>query len=177
MPYETIKSELAYKGLIIDVTKDTITLPDGRQAVREVVRHGGAAAVVAVDGDGRLVFVRQYRHPARALVLEIPAGTLEPGEEPLACATRELAEETGMRAEKVTFLFKLYTTIGFCSEVIHIYLAEGLTEGSQCLDADEFVTVERYTPAEAAELIKNGGIVDGKTIAAVMVYLNGNFSA
>jgi len=171
MAYETVKSELAYKGLIIDVTRDTVVLPDGRAAVREVVLHGGAAAVVAADGDGKLVFVRQYRHPAGALVLEIPAGTLEPGEDPRVCAARELEEETGIKAGKLSFLFKLYTTIGFCSEVIHIYLAEDLAEGSQDLDEDEFLTVERYTPEEAAELVRNGGIVDGKTIAAVMYYL------
>ena len=172
-PYETVKSETVYKGRIIDVTHDLITLPDGREAIREVVVHGGAAAVLPVDENGDIIFVRQYRQPARGLVLEIPAGTLEKNEEPLDCATRELEEETGLIAGKITFMFKLFTTIGFCKEVIHIYLAESLREGTRNFDEDEFLTVERHTPSESKELIRNGGIIDGKTISAVLFYTSG----
>jgi ADP-ribose pyrophosphatase len=168
--YETTRSTTVYEGHLIDVAIDYVTMPDGRQALREIVLHGEASAALPVAPDGKLVFVRQYRHAARKMSLEMPAGIMEKGEDPKDCAFRELAEETGLTAGKLTFLFKFYSSIGFCTELLYLYLAEDLTEGEQCLDEDEFVTIERLTPQEALDLIKCGEIVDSKTIASVMHY-------
>ncbi|MDR1540644.1 MAG: NUDIX hydrolase [Clostridiales bacterium] len=170
--YETLRSEKVYEGKLIDVVLDSIRLPNGKEALREVVVHGPAAAVLPVDSTGRLVLVRQYRHPAKSMSLEIPAGLSEPDEDPAACAVRELLEETGLTADKLTFLFKFYASIGFCTEILYLYIAEGLHEGEQNLDEDEFVTIERLTPDEVLENIASGCIVDAKTIAAVLGYLN-----
>jgi ADP-ribose pyrophosphatase len=168
--YETTRSETVYEGCLVDVVQDHILLPDGREALREIVVHGEAAAALPVIG-GKLAFVRQYRHAARKMSLEIPAGLMGEVEDPESCALRELAEETGLKAGKLTYLFKFYSSIGFCTELLHIYLAEDLSEGEQSLDDDEFVTVETLTPEEALELIKTGEIVDSKTIAAVLCHM------
>ncbi|MDR2750971.1 MAG: NUDIX hydrolase [Clostridiales bacterium] len=170
--YEIIRSETVYEGYLVDVVKDQIRLPDGREALREIVLHGEAAAILPVTATGELVLVRQYRHAARAMSLEMPAGIMERGEDPLECARRELAEETGAKAGKLTFMFKFYSSIGFCTELLHLYLAEDLTDGDQSLDDDEFVDIERLSPEKAVEMIKSGEIVDSKTIAAVMYYLH-----
>ena len=169
-PIKTIKSETVYKGKIIDVVNDVIELEDGRHAIREVVEHVGAAAIIPVDSEGNIIFVRQYRHPAREYVLEIPAGTLEVGEDPFVCAKRELEEETGYKSDDISFVFKFYSAIGFCTEVLHIYLAENLYEGQMNLDEDEFIEVERYSLQEAIKMIFNGDIVDSITIASVLAY-------
>lgn len=168
--YKTLSSEEVYKGSRFTIEKDVITLPNGGRATRETVRHGGAAAMIPIDDDGKIIFVRQYRHSAGRLTLEIPAGTLEKGEDPYVCAVRELEEETSYKADKMTFLFKMYSAIGFCSEVLHIYLAEGLKKGSFNMDEDEFITLERYTPDEAIALINTGEICDSKTIASILTY-------
>ena len=172
MPYEVIRSETVFTGILIDVLHDVIKLPDGRETVREIVKHDPAAAVLPVDADGNLILVRQYRHSVKAMTLEIPAGILEKGEDPAAGAARELEEETGYKAGKLTFLFKFYSSIGFCDEGLSVYIAEGLVACSQNLDDDEFVTIERYRPDEAFQLITGGKIVDSKTTAAVLFYLN-----
>lgn len=169
-PYETIKRIELLKGNIVDVVRDTITLPDGRTADREVVLHGDAAAVLPIDKEGNIIFVRQYRHPVGKEVLEIPAGMLEAGEDPQICAARELEEETAYKSNKITFMFSMYSSIGFCNEKLHVYLAEDLQDGSLNLDEDEFVTVERYSLEKALDMIFNNEIYDGKTIAAVLAY-------
>ncbi len=174
-PYTLIQSHPVYKGKIIDVVQDTITLPDGRQAIREVVVHIGAAAILPVLPDGRILLVRQYRHPAKKMVLEIPAGTLEKGEDPLDCATRELEEETGYKAGNMVSMFAMYSAIGFCTEVLHIYLATNLTPGTVHLDPDEFVSVETYTLEEAIAMIFSGEIIDSKTISALLAYQQHSF--
>lgn len=170
MAYEVLSSNKVYKGRVFDIEKDVISLPDGKTAERETIRHNGAAAIVAVDNEGKLLFVRQYRHSAGEETLEIPAGTLEKGEDPYDCAYRELEEETGYKCEKLTFMLKFYSAIGFCSEVLHIYLAQGLYKGEANPDEDEFIELERYTPDEAAKMIFDGRICDSKTIAAVLSY-------
>ncbi len=172
MAYEVISSEQVFKGKVFSIERDSITLPDGRVAVRETVRHNGAAAMVAIDDDGKILFVRQYRHAAGKETLEIPAGTLEKGEEPYDCAIRELEEETGYKCQKMEFMFKFYSSIGFCSEVLHIYLATGLAKGQANPDDDEFIELERYTPEEAVKMIFSGEICDSKTIASVLAYKN-----
>lgn len=170
MSYEVKSSEIIYKGKIFNLERDIITLPNGRETVRETIRHGGAAAMIPVDKDGKIIFVRQYRHSARKEVLEIPAGTIEKGENPYDCAIREIQEETSYKAGKMTFLLKMYSAIGFCSEVIYIYLAENLEKGNFNMDDDEFITNERYTIEESIELIHNGVICDSKTITAIFAY-------
>ncbi len=170
MSYEVKKSEIVYKGKIFSLEKDVITLPDGRETVRETIRHGGAAAMIPIDNEGKIIFVRQYRHSAGKEVLEIPAGTIEKGEDPYNCAIREIQEETSYKAGKMTFLFKMFSAIGFCSEQIYIYLAENLEKGEFNMDEDEFITIERYTLKESIELIYKGEICDSKTIAAIFAY-------
>ena len=170
MAYEIIRSEKVFDGILIDVYHDIIRLPDGRAAAREIVRHAPAAAVLPVDTDGKLIFVRQYRHALKGLALEIPAGILEKGEDPAVGAARELEEETGRVAGKLSFIFRFYSSIGFCDEELSVFLAEDLTATSQKLDEDEFLTLEKYTAEEAFQMIADGRIVDSKTTAAVLYY-------
>lgn len=170
MSYEVLSSKKVYKGKVFDIEKDEVTLPDGRTCTRETVIHGGASAMIPIDDDGKIIFVRQYRHSARKETLELPAGTLEKGEDPLVCATRELEEETSYKSDKFTFLFKMYSSIGFCSEVLYIYLAENLTAGKFNMDDDEFITIERYTLDESIAKIWNGEICDSKTISGILAY-------
>lgn len=172
MSYEVKSSEIVYKGKVFTLEKDVITLPDGRETVRETIRHGGAAAMIPIDADGKIIYVRQYRHSARKEVLEIPAGTIENGEDPYDCAVREIQEETSYKAGQMTFLLKMYSAIGFCSEVIYVYLAEDLKKGEYNMDDDEFITNERYSLEESLDLIKNGEICDSKTITAIYAYKN-----
>ena len=170
MSYEVKSSETVYKGKVFTLEKDVITLPDGRDTVRETIRHGGAAAMIPIDDEGKIIFVKQYRHSAKREVLEIPAGTIEKGEDPYDCAIREIQEETSYKAGKMTFLLKMFSAIGFCSEVIHIYVAENLEKGSYNMDDDEFITNERYSLEESIDLIHKGVICDSKTIAAIYAY-------
>ena len=170
--YQVVKSEKTYKGQILNVTVDTITMPHGGEAFRETVLHNGGSAVLPVDSDGNVILVRQYRHSAKNLVLEIPAGIREPNEDPYDCAIRELEEETGFKTGKLGFLTAMYSAIGFCSEVIYIYYADKLSPGVQNLDRDEFIELERYPLEKAVEMVFNGEIRDSKTIAAIFMYQN-----
>ena len=169
--YNVLKSEKKYRGQIVDVVLDEISLPNGKSTKREVVERGLAAAVVAVDENGMVLLVQQYRHPARAITLEIPAGVLESvHEDPKDCAFRELEEETGYRAQELVFLTKFYTAIGFCTELLYVYLAKGLEESVQNLDEDEIVTLCRYPLNEAISMIYSGEIVDSKTMVGLLAY-------
>lgn len=171
MSYEVLESKTTYEGKIVKVQLDTLRMPDGKTALREtVIRGKNAAAVLPVDTDGKIIFVRQYRHAFQEMLLEIPAGILEAGEDPATGAARELEEETGRKPGNLDFLCEFYPTVGFCTERIYIYFATDMQEGKQKLDEDEFVEIERYTPMEAAEMIGRGEIKDGKTIAAVFAW-------
>lgn len=171
MSYEVLESKTTYEGKIVKVQLDTLRMPDGKTALREtVIRGKNAAAVLPVDTDGKIIFVRQYRHAFREMLLEIPAGILEDGEDAAAGAARELEEETGKKPGKLNFLCEFYPTVGFCTERIYIYFAADLQEGRQKLDEDEFVEIEKYTPEEAAAMIGRGEIKDGKTVAAVFAW-------
>ena len=171
MSYEVLESKVTHEGLLVKVTVDKLHMPDGGEALREtVIRGKNAAAVLAVDNDGTLIFVRQYRHAFGEMLLEIPAGVLEDGEEPAAGVARELEEETGKKAGKLEFLCEMYPTVGFVSEKIQLFIATELTEGQQKLDADEFVEIERYTLEEALEMIAKGEIKDGKTLTALYAW-------
>ena len=165
---KTLSREELYRGRIITVHKDTVALPDGKETIREVVEHPGGVTVIPVDEDGGVCCVRQYRYPYGEHVLETPAGKLEPGEDPLECARRELSEETGYTAEHYISLGRLYPSPGYCGEVLHLYLATGLHSGRQHLDAGEFLDVERYSLEELTELAMSGELVDAKTVAAVL---------
>ncbi|MCI5679640.1 MAG: NUDIX hydrolase [Bacteroidales bacterium] len=172
MSYEVLESKVTHEGKIVKITVDKLRMPDGSEAYREtVIRGKNAAAVLAVDNDGSLIFVRQYRHAFGEMLLEIPAGVLEDGEEPEEGVLRDLEEETGKKAETLEFLCEMYPTVGYCTEKIQLFIATDLTEGQQKLDADEFLEIEKYTPEEAVEMIYKGQIKDGKTIAAIFAWM------
>ena len=171
MSYEVLESKMTHKGLLVTVTVDKIAMPDGSSALREsVIRRKDAAAVLAVDNDGSLIFVRQYRHAFGKMLLEIPAGVLNDDEDAAFGVARELEEETGKKPGKLEFLCEMYPTVGYCSEKIQIYIATELTDGVQNLDADEFIEIEKYTLEEALDMIYKGEIKDGKTIAALFAW-------
>ena len=171
MPYEVIESELTHKGLISDVRVDTITLPDGKRASRETVVRGSAAAVLPVDDNGDLILIKQYRHSIKGFAIEIPAGMTDASDEsPLMCAARELKEETGYTANKIEFLFKMHSAIGFSNEVVYVYEATGLTAGETDFDEGEFIETYKVTSDEAVRMISTGEITDSKTIAAVLAH-------
>ena len=163
--------ELVYKGSIIDFYKDTVQVPNGNIVKWDFIKHQGAAAVVPVTADGKLLMVRQYRNALDRYTLEIPAGGLNGPEEPtMEAAARELEEETGCHAGKMEWLITIRTTVAFCNEKIDIYVATDLTPGSQHLDEDEYINVEAYTVDELCEKILSGEIEDSKTISAIMSY-------
>ena len=168
---ERISTEDIFDGTLLHVKRDYVKLPNGNTSVREWIKHQGAAAVLPVLEDGRMIFVRQYRYPIQQVTLEIPAGKLDsPEEDPLECARRELSEETGYEAEEYKFLTKLATTVGFSNEFIYIYAADNLTAGKQHTDEDEFINVLLLTMDEAMAKIKSGEICDAKSVAAVLLY-------
>jgi ADP-ribose pyrophosphatase len=156
-----------YRGKVVTLNVDTITLPNGVAVDLEVVRHPGASAVVPLKEDGTVVLIRQFRHAAGGFIYEIPAGKLSPGEEALACAARELEEEIGYRAGSFELLSSIFTAPGFTDEVIHIYKATGLTKGRQHLDRDEVLEVVEIPLDEAIGMIQTGAIRDAKTIVGL----------
>ncbi len=166
---KTVSQKSIYNGNIIDVELLTVTLPDGRQATRDIVRHPGASAVIALNSKGEMYMVRQFRKPLEAVSLEIPAGKLDHGEDPLVCARRELKEETGLSAENLKHIVSVHSTPGFSDEVLHIYAATFLKEGDSCADADEFITTEKYTVPQLLDMILAGKITDAKTIIGVFL--------
>ncbi len=171
-----LATERKFSGRIIHVDRDTVRFPDGSTGQLEMIRHPGAAAVVPfLDDPGgpdpRVLLIHQFRHAADDLIWEIPAGTLVPGEAPEACARRELAEEAGMDAGKLTRLTTIFTTPGFTDERIHLYLASGLSPVALAREADEFITVHEKHWSEVGRMIRKGKIRDGKSLAALM-YVN-----
>ncbi|MBM7854158.1 ADP-ribose pyrophosphatase [Desulfohalotomaculum tongense] len=165
---KTISSQMLHRGKVVSLRIDSVELPNGKIAAREVVEHSGAVAVVPIDNNGEVLMVRQYRHPVGKILLEIPAGKLDPGEAPDDCVRRELLEETGMVAGKLSKLFSCYSTPGFSNEILHVYLAENLTYQGQQLDKDEFLKVEKVPLSKAVEMISAGEIEDAKTIAGLL---------
>ena len=165
---KTLDSETIYDGKIIKVLRDRALLEDGSSTLREVVRHKGASAVLALDSGGNAFFVKQFRYPIGQALLEAPAGKLDPGEEPLACAKRELREECGLEAAKWTELGPMLSSPGFCDEVIWLFLAGELSEVGQNLDEDEFLDVVRIPLAEARQMVLSGAVPDAKTQVLVL---------
>lgn len=170
MAYERLSRTVHYKGRIVEMCTDEIALPNGKTVEWDMVHHKGAAAILPVDSDGKLILVRQFRNGPQKEILEIPAGGLNPGENFLDCAVREIEEEIGYRALSVHPLIELYTTVAFCDEKIGIFYTEELEESHQHLDEDEFVSIERYTLQEVVDMILDGTIQDSKTQAAVLAY-------
>ena len=171
---ERVDRTLIHNGAIVDIYQDKMQLPDGSFENFDFIKHKGAAAVIPVLDDGRIIMVRQYRNAIDSYTLEIPAGGLNGADEPTKVAAHhELEEETGYYAEMedVEFLLSLYTTVAFCNERIDIYVAHNLRKTAQHLDDDEFIDVEVYTPDELKSLILEGKIVDAKTIAGLSTYL------
>jgi ADP-ribose pyrophosphatase len=165
----TIKSEPVFQGRIISLQVDEVRLPNGKTAAREIVKHPGAVCVLAIVGD-RMAVVEQYRKPLERSLVEIPAGKLDPGEDPLAAARRELREETGFCADHLQHVCTFYTSPGFADEIIHLYVAEHPVEGERNPDEDEFLDCMLITLDEAKQYIADGRIRDAKTIAAVYAW-------
>lgn len=166
-----IDSERVFDGVMLKVSRDRVRLPDGRESVREYVRHPGAVVVVAVRPDGRLVFERQFRYPLGRSFLELPAGKIDPDEDILACAKRELREETGFIAANWQHLGVMHPCIGYSDERIEVFLATGLSEVGDQLDDGEFLEVLSFAVDETVAAVRDGRITDSKTITALFLAL------
>jgi ADP-ribose pyrophosphatase len=165
----TLSTEPIFTGKIITLQVDTVRLPDGNTATREVVRHPGAVAILALH-DGKMLVVDQFRQPMGRCEIEIPAGKLEQGEDPKEAAVRELQEETGFRCGDIKLLQSFYTSPGFADEIIHLYVTEDLVAGEMAPDEDEFLELSEITLEEAYGYIREGRISDAKTIMAVYAW-------
>jgi len=163
-----IDGEIKYKGVIVTVRLDDAELHNGAVVKREVVEHPGGVTILPVDSEGNCYMVRQFRYPFGRMMLEAPAGKLEYGEDPRLCAERELSEETGFTADELIYMGTMCTSPGFSSEVLHLYLALGLHEGESHPDQDEFLNVEKYSLSRLSEMVMDGSIDDGKTVAVVL---------
>jgi ADP-ribose pyrophosphatase len=164
---KTLSEETIYNGKIIDLKIKEVELPDGNKGKREVVEHPGAVAIVACTPEDKLVVVRQFRKPLEKTIVEIPAGKLEKGEDPLDSAKRELEEETGYQCSNLKKIAAFYTSPGFADEFIHVYFTNSLQKGTKNTDSDEFVDGMEITLEEALAMIETGEIIDAKTIYAV----------
>ena len=165
---KTLHSETIYDGKILHIRRDTVLLPNGREAIREVADHPGGVCVLALDQDNNALLVSQFRYPYRQVLRELPAGKLERGEDPDLAARRELREETGASAGSFQSLGELYPSPGYCGEIIHMYLARDLDFGDMNLDEDEFLNLERIPFPDLVEQVLSGAVKDAKTIAAVL---------
>ncbi len=167
--YEVIHSEIMYHGRAFNVRRDEVRLPNGRTSRLDVVDHTGAVTMLPLDDKGQIWFVRQYRHPAGQVLLELPAGTLEPGEPPEIAAAREIREETGMAAGNLRKIGQFWMVPGYSSECMHVYLATDLTHAPLQADADEFIDIEIIPVEKAYEMINNGEFQDAKTITSLLL--------
>lgn len=174
MNYKLKKTEILYKGKIFDLQVDEIEYSSGNTGIREIAVHPGGAVVVPVKDDGKIIMITQFRYPLQKIVLEFPAGKLDKNEDPLNCAFRELEEETGYSSKNIIKIGSIYTTPGFCNEILHLYLARNLTPGNHNREEGELgMEIHEYTYDEIDEKIKKGEIVDAKSICAF--HLAGSF--
>lgn len=165
-----LNRELAYTGTILKVYRDTV-VANGIESIYDFIHHDGAAAVLPVTKDGKILMVRQYRNALDRFTLEIPAGKVDAPDEPrITCAYRELEEETGFRTEKLEYLMTINTTVAFCDEAIDVFVARDLIPSKQHLDADESIDVEEWEVRDLLDLIYSGKMTDGKTVAAILAY-------
>jgi ADP-ribose pyrophosphatase len=169
MAFETQKSEILYFGKAFDVRRDQVLLPDNKTTLIDVVIHPSAVTLIPVDSQGQILFVRQYRHAVGQELLELPAGTLNEGEEPEICAHREIREETGMSAAHLEKIGEFYLVPGYSTEHMHIYLATNLQSAPLPGDEDEFITVEPVALANVPDLIARGVLQDAKSLAALFL--------
>lgn len=165
-----LSSECIYDGKIVRLERDTVRLEDGTEALREVVRHPGGVCVLALTDKDEVLIVRQFRYPYQEITIEVPAGKIEYGEDPAECGRRELLEECGCTPDSFTYLGLLYPTTAYNTEIIRIYLAQGLHFGSQQLDEEEFLDVERIPFDKLLEMVLNDEVHDSKTQIAVLRY-------
>jgi ADP-ribose pyrophosphatase len=174
MNYRVLKSEILFHGKVFDLKVDEIEYNgSGNKGVREVAVHPGGAVVIPIKEDGKVVFVKQFRYPLQKTLIELPAGKLDEGEDPYVCATRELTEETGYTAAKVKEVGKIYTSPGFCTELLHIYIAEGLTFGEVNREEGEYgMEVLELSQEEITAKVNNGEIIDGKTLSGLLYLKN-----
>lgn len=171
MKEKKISSEIIYSGKVVQLERDTVLCPNGKQAYREVIRHSGGAAILCVTSDEQVLMIEQFRYPYDEVIYEIPAGKLESGEDPIEAAYREFEEETGNRADEMQFLGKIYPSCGYTSEVIYLYLAKNITPTSTAFDEDEVIETKLIPLKEVQEMILDGRIKDAKTICAISYYL------
>ena len=169
MPFELLKSEILMKGRAFAIRRDTLKTPDGRETKYDIIEHGGSVVIIPVDENGNILFVRQYRHATGGDLLELPAGTLDDAEDPEVCAAREIREETGMAAERLTKLGEFYLVPGYSTEFMVVYLATGLNTNPLDADDDEFLSVEALPVAEAIKMAERGEIPDAKSLAALFL--------
>ena len=165
---KTLKSEKIYKGAIINLRRDKVTVQGGT-SYREIIEHNGGAVIAALTEDKKLVMVRQYRKPADKVMLEVPAGKIDPGEKPLDAAVRELKEETGYTAAKVEFLTQFYPSVGYSEEVLYLYLCTGLTPGETNFDENEAIDIEEVELDRLFKMAMSGEIDDAKTLIAILM--------
>lgn len=169
---KTLKEEEIYKGKVVELVVQDVQIINGTIAKREIIRHSGGVAVLAFLDSETVLFVEQFRKPFDSIMLELPAGKLEPGEDPKECGVRELEEETGYKCKSFSYLGKIISTPGYCNEVVYLYKAEHLFQGVKGGDSDEFINVKKLKINEVREKFRNGEITDAKTIAAFMHYFN-----
>lgn len=165
---KTLSVEEIYNGKIIRVTKEKVELENGEISFREIVHHSGGVCVLPIDEDGNIYFVKQFRYPYKAVLLEVPAGKREEGEDPLTCGARELKEEIGASAEKIVSLGKLYPTVAYDTEIIYMYLATGLSFGDTHLDNGEFIDIVKMPFEKAYKMVLDDEIPDAKTQIAIL---------
>ncbi len=165
-----LQEEIVFSGKILDLALETHSLPDGRKARCEMIHHPGGAAAIPIDSDGRILLIRQFRPAARGDILEIPAGRLEKDEDPAECIARELQEEIGRKPAQIELLSKIYSSVGFCREMIYIYLATELTTTPTAREDHEFIDLVPLTPEKAFEMVDAGKIIDAKTLIALQAY-------
>ncbi len=165
---KTIDSELIYKGAILNLRKDKVTVING-ESYREIIEHNGGAVLAAITDEGKMVMIRQFRKPAEKVIFEAPAGKIDPGEAPEVTAVRELKEETGYVAKDVRFLTYFYPSVGYSEEKLYLYLCTGLEEGETSPDENEALDIELWDIEELAMMVMRGEINDAKTIIAIMM--------
>ncbi|MDT3695056.1 MAG: NUDIX hydrolase [Ignavibacterium sp.] len=173
MNFKLIKSDILYKGKVFDHQVDEIEYSSGNKSVREIAVHPGGAVVVPIKDDGKIVFVKQFRYPLQKVLIELPAGKLNKGEDPLNCAVRELEEETGYKASEIKKLGQIFTTPGFCTEILTIYSAKGLIPGNTHREeGEQGMEILELTLDEIVKMIGSGEINDAKTIAGIYYITN-----
>ena len=169
MPFELLKSEILMRGRAFAIRRDHLKTPDGRETKFEIIEHGGSVVIIPVDEHGNMLLVRQYRHATGKDLLELPAGTLDSQENPEVCAAREIREETGMAAAKLTKLGDFYLAPGYSTEFMIVYLATGLSHNPLEADADEFLSIESLPVAQAIQMAERGEVPDAKSLAALFL--------